>query len=62
MGDANNNVVRLNDHIIMSPGAPSDYTNRLFVSGSSKFIGNITASGDISASGELIGIINGGTF
>ena len=61
-GDASNNVVRLNDHIIMSPGAPSDYTNRLFVSGSSKFIGNITASGDISASGELIGIINGGTF
>ena len=54
-GDATNNVVRLNDHIIMSPGAPADYTNRLLVSGSSKFIGNVTASGDISASGKFIG-------
>ena len=49
-GDASNNAVRLNNHVIMSPGAPTDYTNRLFVSGSSKFIGNITASGNISSS------------
>ena len=68
-GDATNNVVRLNDHIIMSPGSGSstvtNYTNRLLVSGSTHFTGSnshITASGNISASGNIIGIINGGTF
>ena len=50
MADATNNAVRLNNHIIMSPGAPTDYTNRLLVSGSTHFTGSnshITASGNI---------------
>jgi hypothetical protein len=52
-GDASNNTVRLNNSIIMSPGAPTDYTNRLLISGSTHFTGSnshITASGNISAS------------
>ena len=55
-GDATNNAVRLKDHIIMSPGAPVDYTNTLLVSGSTHFTGSnshITASGNISASGTI---------
>ena len=40
----------------MSPGAPTDYTNRLLISGSTHFTGSnshITASGNISASGDI---------
>ena len=71
MADATSNAVRLNNSIIMSPGAPTDYTNRLLISGSTHFTGSnshITASGNISSSGELIAasgsfeIIHGGTF
>ena len=56
MADATNNAVRLNNSIIMSPGAPTDYTNRLLISGSTHFTGSnshITASGNISASGTI---------
>jgi len=58
--DATNNVVRLKNHIIMTPGsgsgADTDYTNRLLISGSVKITGSdshITASGNISASGTI---------
>ena len=57
MADATNNAVRLNNSIIMSPGAPTDYTNRLLISGSTHFTGSnshITASGNISSSGTII--------
>ena len=73
--DATNNVVRLKNHIIMTPGsgsgADTDYTNRLLISGSVKITGSdshITSSGNISSSGEIIAtsgsfeIIHGGTF
>lgn len=67
MADATSNAVRLNNSIIMSPGAPTDYTNRLLISGSTHFTGSnshITASGNISASGDIYGgnIITTGNF
>ena len=62
-GDAANNRVKLRDFVTIGSGStPNADSNALLVSGSSQFIGHITASGNISASGDIIGTINGGNF
>ena len=61
--DASANRVRIRDFVTIGSGSvPNADPNALLVSGSSQFIGHITASGNISASGDIIGTINGGNF
>ena len=66
--DANKNRVKLRDYVTIGSGStPNGDPNALHVVGSQYNIGHITASGNISSSGDiqfntLTGIIHGGTF
>tara|TARA_Y100001972_G_C7598513_1_gene299907 strand:- start:301 stop:1053 length:753 start_codon:yes stop_codon:yes gene_type:complete len=61
--NASANRVKIRDFVTIGSGsAPNADPNALLVSGSSQFTSHITASGNISASGDIIGTINGGNF
>ena len=61
--DASANRVRIRDFVTIGSGSvPNADPNALLVSGSSQFTSHITASGNISASGDIIGTINVGNF
>ena len=66
--DASTNRVKLRDYVSIGSGSVENADpNALLVTGTTHFKGNVTASNNISASGNLIantltGTINGGTF